>query len=80
MKIQVVKKLVETHTLDQLRKAENDIAEGLTPEITIEGADEGEQLTHAYAAFWIKEKMQNEQLDLNTALRAYTQMVRKSID
>ncbi|MBB3697752.1 hypothetical protein KMW28_06145 [Flammeovirga yaeyamensis] len=78
MKIPVIKKLVETYSLEQLQAAEEALAEELTPEITIEGEDEGEQLTHAFAAIWIKEKVEAGE-EFKTALRAYTQMVRGSI-
>lgn len=78
MKIPVIKKLVETYSLEQLEKAEAAIAEGLAPEIEIEGEDEGEQLTHAFAAMEIK-KMHNEGKDLKEAIREYTQRVRNCI-
>ena len=57
MKIPVIKKLVDTYSYEELSAAEAAIAEGETPAISIEGEDEGEQLTHAYAAAWIREKM-----------------------
>ncbi|WP_026999533.1 DUF6952 family protein [Eisenibacter elegans] len=79
MKIPAIKQLVETYTLDQLRQAEEAFYEEQTPAISIEGADEGEQLTHTIAAIWILEKMQAEGSDFKTALRAYTQRVRASI-
>jgi hypothetical protein len=78
MKIPIIKKLVETYDAAALQAAENAIAEGETPKIEIEGEDEGEQLTHAYAAYWIKTKME-EGIDFKTALREYTQRVRQSI-
>jgi hypothetical protein len=48
--------------------------------IDIEGSDEGEQLTHAIAAIWILERMQEANVDFKTALREYTQKVRESIN
>ncbi|WP_020526376.1 DUF6952 family protein [Flexithrix dorotheae] len=78
MKIPVIKKLVEEHSAEALEKAEAALAEEQTPEIEIPGDDEGEQLTHAFAALWIKQKM-DEGEEFKTALRAYTQMVRSSI-
>ncbi|MFY0686296.1 MAG: hypothetical protein JXQ90_03975 [Cyclobacteriaceae bacterium] len=78
MKISVIKKLVETHSLQELEAAEAAIAEELQPEINIEGEDEGEQLTHAYAAMQIKASMEDGQ-DFKTALRTYTSRVRNSI-
>lgn len=79
MKIPIIKKLVETYSLDELRRAEEALAEEQKPEIDIEGEDEGEQLTHAFAAIGILESMQNEGKDFKTALREYTQRVRQSI-
>jgi len=78
MKIPVIKKLVEQHSLEELAAAEAALGEEQKPEIEIPGDDEGEQLTHAFAAMWIKEKV-NEGEDFKKALRAYTQMVRQSI-
>jgi hypothetical protein len=79
MKIPVIKKLVETYDKNELKKAEADIEEGKNPEIDIPGEDEGEQLTHAYAAAWILEKMSEENTDFKKALRAFTSKVRGSI-
>ncbi|MCS7004723.1 MAG: hypothetical protein NZM38_05295 [Cytophagales bacterium] len=78
MKIPIIKKLVETYTSAELKKAEEALSEGLPPAIFIEGEDEGEQLTHAYAAYWIKEKIEKGESFTN-ALREYTQRVRQSI-
>lgn len=79
MKIPEVKRLVETYTLAQLQAAEEALAEEQKPEIEIEGSDEGEKLTHAYAAIWILQKMDKEGTDFKTALREFTGKVRKSI-
>ena len=79
MKIPVIKQLTEKYSIEELRKAESEIEEGLTPSLEIPGDDEGEQLTHAYAAAWILEKIQQEKLDFKDALRSYTAMVRGSI-
>jgi hypothetical protein len=79
MKIPVIKKIAENYSLDQLRQAEEDFYEEKTPAIEIDGADDGEKLTHTLAAIFIKEEMEKEGVDLKTALRAYTQKVRDSI-
>lgn len=79
MKLPVIKKLVENHTAAELEAAEAAIAEGETPAIEIQGEDEGEQLTHAYAALTIKQDMEQNGKDLKTALRDYTSRVRQSI-
>lgn len=79
MKIPVIKKLVESTTVEALRQAEEDLLEEKTLQIEVGGEDEGEQLTHIFAAIYILEQMQNEGMEFKQALRAYTQKVRSSI-
>jgi len=79
MKIPVIKKLVEVQSIDDLKAAEEAILNESKPEIEIEGDDEGEQLTHAMAAIWIKEFMTANDSPFPKALREYTQKVRNSI-
>ncbi|NQZ77178.1 MAG: hypothetical protein HRT61_13925, partial [Ekhidna sp.] len=62
MKIPVIKQLVETYTKVDLEKAEAAIAEEQRPEIEIPGDDEGEQLTHAYAAVQILSEMESQKV------------------
>ncbi len=78
MKIPAIKKAVELFTSEQLREAEQALYEEQAPVISIEGDDEGEQLTHVLAALEIKENMAKG-MDFKDALRAYTQRVRNSI-
>lgn len=78
MKIQVIKKLVENYGLDEINCAEEMILDGKLPEIEIEGEDEGEQLTHAYAAGYILKKMEGG-MEFKDALREFTLKVRTSI-
>ena len=78
MKIPAVKKLVEIYSVEELSAAENAIEEGNNPVIEIEGDDEGEQLTHVYAAKWIKKQMEGGK-EFTRALREFTQKVRNSI-
>ena len=80
MHIPTIKKLVEQVSLEDLRAAEEAILEEQSPAVEISGADEGEQLTHAIAAIWIKEHMAANGTKLMESLREYTQKVRKSID
>ena len=80
MKIPVIKKLVDSYSLDELRLAEEALAEEQSPAIEIEGEDEGEQLTHAYAAIWITERMNDADLEFKIALREFTSKVRDSIN
>lgn len=78
MKIPVIKKICETYTLEEVIRAEEDILEGRPPVIEIEGEDEGEQLTHAYAARFILEAIRSGK-EFKEALREFTQKVRGSI-
>lgn len=79
MKIPAIKKLVETQTITALREAEELLLEEQQPGFAIDGADEGEQLTHVFAAIWILNHMQDCKVDFKTALREFTQKVRVSI-
>jgi hypothetical protein len=79
MKLPIIKKIAETYTLEQLKAAEQAIENEEQPSITIEGDDEGEQLTHVIAAIWVREQVENQGAEVREALRAYTQMVRNSI-
>ncbi len=79
MKIPVIKKLVEVHDIETLAAAEQAILNEELPQITVDGDDEGEQLTHVIAALEIHRNMAAESLDMKTALRNYTRRVRNSI-
>lgn len=78
MKMPAIRKLVETYRIDELQAAEEAIANEQKPAIEVEGDDEGEQLTHVFAAIFIKEEMENG-AEFKTALREYTRKVRESI-
>lgn len=80
MKIPAIKKIIEAkYTLEMLDEAEEALINEKEPAIEIEGEDDGEQLTHIFAAKWIIENMQSTGTDFKTSLRAYTQKVRNSI-
>lgn len=79
MKIPVIKKLVATYSIDELARAEEALLEEQPLKIEIEGDDEGEQLTHVLAAKEILQGMKESGVDLNKALRNYSQRVRNSI-
>lgn len=79
MKIPSIKKIAETYEILELEKAELALLEEQTPEIEIEGSDEGEQLTHIMAALEIKRQMVKDGVPFPKALRNYTQRVRNSI-
>jgi hypothetical protein len=80
MKIPVIKKLVETQTIATLMQAEQLLIDEQQPDFEVEGADEGEQLTHVFGAIWILNHMQDHGSDFKTALREFTQKVRVSIN
>jgi hypothetical protein len=80
MNIAVIKQLVDTYELEQLVKAEEDLLNETEPSIEIGGADEGEKLTHILAAIFCKHEMQREHININQAIRLYSQRVRGSID
>jgi len=79
MKIPAIKNAVSRFSLTELRQAEEDLMEEKPLQIAIDGEDEGEQLTHIYAAIFILEEMASKGVDFKSALREYTQKVRKSI-
>jgi hypothetical protein len=80
MNVADIKQLVDAFTMEQLLKAEEDILNELQPQIEIGGADEGEKLTHVLAAIFCKHEMEREQININQAIRMYSQRVRGSID
>jgi len=79
MKIPVIKQLAEKYPLPELEAAEAALLEERSHDITSAGDDTGDQLTNIMAAIWIKREMQEKNVDLKTALRAYSQRVRDSI-
>ncbi len=79
MNIASIRTLIETYDDHQLQQAEAALLEGETPEITIQGEDEGEQLTHVLAALWVIQHMKATDDDVMTSIRAYTKRVRSSI-
>lgn len=79
MNIKTIITLTESYTLEELCKAEEALLEEQTPEIPIDGKDEGEMLTHVIGAIWCKEEIKNTGCDTRTAVRNYTQKVRNSI-
>lgn len=79
MQVPIIKQLVADYSLEQLAAAEEAILEENSPEITVEGKDEGEQLTHVMAAIWIKNHIEKEGVSIAKAVRDYTVKVRNSI-
>ncbi|SHK17568.1 DUF6952 family protein [Hymenobacter psychrotolerans] len=79
MKMPVIKRLVETQTLEALVAAEEALLEEQEPAFEVEGEDEGEKLTHVFAAIFILNHMQEHGSQFKDALREYTKKVRVSI-
>lgn len=79
MNIQIIKKIVDLYTIDQLKQAEENLLEEKPLCVEIEGKDEGEQLTHILAAVFCLEEMQKSDININQAIRLYSQRVRDSI-
>ncbi len=77
MKIQSIKSLLQ-YDMQALKHAEQQLYEEQTPDIPVEGEDEGEMLTHVLAAIWIKEQIQSGVPEAQ-AVRAFSQRVRNSI-
>lgn len=79
MKVAAIKPLVETYTIEQLEIAEQALYDEQPLTIEVEGADEGEKLTHILAAIEILKDMATG-ADYKTALRNYSSRVRNSIN
>jgi hypothetical protein len=79
MKVAAIKVLVDSYTIDQLRSAEEALYNEQPLSIEVEGADEGEKLTHVLAAIEILQDMAKGH-DYKTALRNYSSRVRNSIN
>ncbi|UII31302.1 hypothetical protein LVD17_23705 [Fulvivirga ulvae] len=79
MKIPEIKRLVENNTIEELIAAEEALINEEEPAVEINGADEGEKLTHVFAAIYIINKIKDDNVDFKTALRDYTGKVRESI-
>ncbi len=80
MKISAIKNLVENQTIEALMRAEEALLEEAPLPFEVDGEDDGEKLTHIFAAIWILKKMKEEDLDFKLALREYTKKVRESIN
>jgi hypothetical protein len=79
MKMPVIKRLVETQTLENLVAAEEALLEEQPLPFEVEGEDEGEKLTHIFAAIFILNHMRDHGSQFKDALREYTKKVRVSI-
>lgn len=79
MKLPIIKKTVDSYSIEDLKTAEELLLNEEKPHIEIEGSNEGEQLTHCMAAIWIKEEMAKNGTSQQQATRNYIDRVRKSI-
>jgi hypothetical protein len=79
MKLPIIRKLAEQHSIAELKSAEDAILNEQQPAIVVEGDDEGERLTHVISAMAVKEDMALNGVELRIALRNYAERVRKSI-
>jgi hypothetical protein len=80
MKIVEIKRLALAHSSVELIKAEEDLIEERPIDIQVEGVDEGEKLTHVMAAIFVKSYMETNNVDVNKAIRTYSQRVRESLE
>ncbi len=79
MERNIVKKLVENYTIDQLVEAEQALVEGEELALEVEGQDASEKLTYLLAAVYILEQVKLEGAEFYDAFRQYTLQVRESI-
>lgn len=80
MQIAVVRKLASEHSLDELKAAEEALMNEQALPFEVGGSDEGEQLTHVLSAMEILQLMQDQNTDLTTAIRTFSQRVRTATD
>lgn len=80
MKIPEIKRLIDNHSIEDLMHEEELLLNDSPLQITVNGEDEGEQLTHLMAAIWCKRLMEEKNIELKDAVREYTIKVRASIN
>ena len=64
---------------EEEKNAENALLEEAPMPFQVNGADQGEQLTHILSAIWVLEQMRDQQIELSLAIRELTKKVRSSI-
>ncbi len=79
MQATVIKKLIESISIQDLKEAEEKICQNERPNFEVEGDNEKEQLTHILAAIHILEMAENDKIGLNIAFRRFFERVRTSI-
>lgn len=75
-----IKRLVNETTIPVLETARGDLLRGVSPGIVVEGAHDGERLTHVLAAILIRQEMDSHKLNYVEALRRFLKRVREAVD
>jgi len=79
MGLLAIRRLVEKHTISELKVAEYAIIQERDLAIEVEGKDQATQLTNVIAAVWILEEMQRG-ADFREAVCEYSKKVRDTIE
>lgn len=79
MKIPAIKKLLADYTPDDIQDAYEKASKNEIVHIEVDGDDEGEILTHLYAAQWINKFSVETNKSTTEGLRSYIAMVRGSL-
>lgn len=80
MKVEEVKRLVESHSVVELNDAEEALLAEREVPFKIEGETDGEQLQHVMASLWVIERMNSNDLEVAEAFQQYQENTRPSID
>ncbi len=78
MEVNVVKKLVENHTLEELKQAEQALIQDQPLAFEVFGIDLGEKLNYLIAAVQTLEKMNRSSIEFDIALNDYTKHVKET--
>ena len=80
MKVSEIKRLAQNNSIEELRKAEEAIINEESPEIEVNGSDEGDKLTNLSGAIWVLEKVELNGTEIKEEVRNFTNRVRESIN
>ena len=80
MKAAAIRKIAEKYSLSELAAAAEVIAEEERDPLGIDGEDLGEKLTHVMLAMRIRDKVENEGMELRVAFRAQLGEVRDLLE
>ena len=73
-----IERLVETHLVTDLEKAEQALIAGRKVKISLPGANPGEKLASVAAAKWIVERIKLDGCDFKTAYQAYQEVIKEN--